>query len=58
MSKIAHNLMGFFFFFFKNGAQYFQSCPLVFLALNAMFFSQAQALMKRQHCLEQAGSLL
>lgn len=56
MSKIAHNLMG--LFFLKNGAQYFQSCPLVFLALNAMFFSQAQALMKRQHCLEQAGSLL
>lgn len=30
----------------------------VFLALSSVLFSQARALMKRQRCLEQAGSLL
>ncbi len=35
-----------------------QPCLIVYLALNSILFSQAQALMKRQHCSEQAGSLL
>lgn len=40
----------------KNASKPCVMC--VYLALNGMFFSQVQALMKRQHCLEQAGSLL
>lgn len=42
----------------KTKKQTFQLCLIVYWALNSMLFSQAQALMKKQHCLEQAGSLL
>lgn len=35
----------------------YQPCLPVYLSLNSMLFYQAQASMKRQHCLEQAGSL-
>ncbi len=37
--------------------EYLQPCLIVYLSLNSMLFSQAQALMKRQRCLERAGSL-
>lgn len=42
---------------YKRMSHHFLS-PCVSEALNSMLISQAQALMKRQHCLEQAGSLL